>query len=77
MPHLNIYVDESAGKLIAKAAKRESLSLSRWARGKLLAAAGSPEWPADYPELLGSIRDETFVAPRESAPDRDQAARFE
>jgi hypothetical protein len=77
MPHLNIYVDESAGKLIAKAAKRESLSLSRWARGKLLAAAGSPEWPTDYRELLGSIVDETFVAPAEGTPDRDQVVRLE
>ena len=77
MPHLNIYVDESAGKLIAKAAKRESLSLSRWARGKLLAAAGAPEWPADYSAVLGSIDDENFVAPAESALGQDQAARFE
>ena len=77
MPHLNIYVDESAGKLIAKAAKRDSLSLSRWARGKLLAAAGAPEWPADYSAVLGSIDDENFVAPAESALGQDQAARFE
>jgi len=76
MPHLNIYVDESDGKLITKAAKRESLSLSRWARGKLLAAAGAPEWPADYRELLGSLRDETFVSPPECVSGRDQVPRF-
>jgi hypothetical protein len=77
MPHLNIYVDEPAGKLIAKAAKRESLSLSRWAREKLLAAAGSPEWPAGYRELLGSIKDKKFVAPPEGVAARDQLADFE
>ena len=77
MPHLNIYVDEPSGKVIAKAAKREALSLSRWARGKLLAAAGAPEWPADYSAVLGSIHDETFAAPAESALGQDQAVRFE
>lgn len=77
MPHLNIYVDEPSAKVIAKAAKREALSLSRWARGKLLAAAGAPEWPADYSEVLGSIHDEDFVAPAESALGQDQAVRFE
>jgi len=77
MPHLNIYVDEPAGKLIAKAAKRDSLSLSRWAREKLLAAAGAPEWPAGYRELLGSIKDEKFVAPPEGDSAQDQLAHFE
>ena len=77
MPHLNIYVDEPSAKVIAKAAKREALSLSRWARGKLLAAAGAPEWPADYRAVLGSIHDESFVAPAESALGQDQAVRFE
>lgn len=77
MPHLNIYVDEPSAKVIAKAAKRESLSLSRWARGKLLAAAGAPGWPADYRGVIGSIDDDTFVAPAESAVGYDQAVRFE
>ena len=77
MPHLNIYVDEPAEKLIAKAAKRESLSLSRWAREKLLAAAGAPEWPAGYRKLLGSIDDDRFVAPPEGAPAGGQLANFE
>lgn len=76
MPHLNIYVDESAEKLIAKAAKRESLSLSRWAREKLLAAAGAPEWPAGYSKLLGSIEDDSFVAPADVVSVQDQLARF-
>ncbi|MFM8658080.1 MAG: hypothetical protein ACKOD5_13265 [Chthoniobacterales bacterium] len=77
MPHLNIYVDEPSARVIAKAARREALSLSRWARGKLLAAAGAPEWPKDYGSVLGSIDDERFVAPAESALGQDQAARFE
>jgi hypothetical protein len=77
VPHLNIYVDEPAGRLIARAAKRDSLSLSRWAREKLLAAAGAPEWPAGYRELLGSIDDDSFLVPAEDAVARDQMARFE
>ncbi len=74
MPHLNIYVDEPAGRLIAKAAKRESVSLSRWAREKLLEAAGPPAWPDGYHSLLGSIKDRKFVAPPEGDAEFDQSA---
>lgn len=77
MPHLNIYVDEPAGRLIARAAKRESLSLSRWAREKLLAAAGAPDWPAGYRAVLGSIKDEEFSAPPDGDLTRDQMPSFQ
>jgi len=69
MAQLTIYLDEESGRLIEKAARRESVSLSRWAREKLLHAAGAPAWPENYAELLGSIDDTTFVPPPESAPD--------
>lgn len=72
MPHLNIYVDELAGRRIVRAAKRESLSLSRWAREKLLAAAGAPEWPTGYRGVLGSIKDRKFTAPPEADAGLDQ-----
>jgi hypothetical protein len=76
MPHLNIYVDEPAGRLIAEAAKRESVSLSRWAREKLLAAAGAPDWPSGYGDVIGSLQDETFVEPAEDDAGLDQTATF-
>jgi len=74
MPQLNIYLDAEASRLIESAAKRESMSLSRWAREKLVLAAGSPEWPEGYAELFGSIRDNTFCAPDELSRDLDQHA---
>ncbi|MBE2179624.1 MAG: hypothetical protein IAE97_04055 [Chthoniobacterales bacterium] len=77
MPHLNIYVDEAAGRAISRAAKRESVSLSRWAREKLLAAAGAPDWPAGYREVMGSITDDKFVAPADEASSHDQPAALE
>lgn len=76
MPHLNIYVDEQAERRIVRAAKRESLSLSRWAREKLLAAAGAPDWPADYKNVLGSIKDRKFTAPPEGDARLDRTPPF-
>lgn len=76
MPQLNIYLDADSERLIERAAKRESTSLSRWAREKLLAAAGSPSWPEDYAAALGSISDPSFVAPTEPEGHGDQAAEF-
>ncbi len=77
VPHLNIYVDEKAGRFITQAAKRERVSLSRWAREKLLAATGSHDWPAGYRELIGSVEDDDFVAPPEGRPELDQPASWE
>ena len=77
VPHLNIYVDEPAARRIVKAAKSESLSLSRWAREKLLAAAGTPDWPVGYSDVLGSVQEESFIAPQDPPPEEDPMARFE
>jgi hypothetical protein len=74
MPQITIYLDTGSSLLIEQAAKRASLSLSRWARQKLLLAAGSPSWPEDYSSVLGSISDPTFQAPREADQSVDQMA---
>jgi hypothetical protein len=76
MAQLTIYLDEKSGKLIERAARRESLSLSRWAREKLVLAAGSPEWPDGYESVLGSISDASFRAPADGDAARDQGAVF-
>ncbi|MEI6322423.1 MAG: toxin-antitoxin system, antitoxin component [bacterium] len=76
MPQLTIYLDAKAGRLIERAAKLEDLSLSRWAREKLVLAAGAPDWPTGYDSVLGSIRDPSFMIPSEADPSGDQEANF-
>jgi len=76
MPQLTIYLDAKAGRLIERAAKLEDLSLSRWAREKLVLAAGAPDWPEGYGSVLGSIADASFRIPAECDSSGDQAAEF-
>jgi len=77
MAQLTIYLDAKSDRLIERAAKRDALSLSRWAREKLILAAGAPAWPEGYAEVLGSISDRSFQAPADTARSRDQAADFD
>jgi len=77
MAQLTIYLDANSSGLIEAAAKREALSLSRWAREKLVLAAGSPAWPKGYASVLGSISDDTFRVPDEINERNDQSAEFE
>jgi hypothetical protein len=77
MPQLNIYLDAESERLIESAAKRDSRSLSRWAREKLLLAAGSPVWPEHYASVVGSINDPSFVPPAEPEAHGDEAAAFD
>ena len=76
MAQLTIYLDPKSGRLIARAAKREALSLSRWAREKLVLAAGAPAWPEGYASVLGSISDASFHAPADGEGKNDQMADF-
>jgi len=73
MPQLNIYLDEKTEKAVWSAARRESLSLSKWARGVLLRAAGEgAKWPVDYQDVLGSLEDESFCVPSDTECILDQ-----
>lgn len=74
MAQLTIYLDAEAERLIERAAKRESVSLSRWAREKLVLAAGAETWPEGYESVLGSLRDPSFCAPDELSAGLDQTA---
>lgn len=76
MAQLTIYLDAKSGRLIERAAKREALSLSRWAREKLVLAAGAPAWPRGYASVLGSISDTSFQAPADGGEGKDQRADF-
>lgn len=76
MPQLTIYLDKEAEKRISRAARRESMSLSRWAREKLVLAAGAPAWPKGYEQLLGKLDDPTFTTPPEAEGILDTPADF-
>jgi hypothetical protein len=76
MGQVTIYLDKKSERLIVRAAKKESLSLSRWAREKLVLAAGAPEWPKGYASLLGSLSDPSFRAPSDGDKTKDQTANF-
>jgi len=77
MAQLNIYIDAKSSRLIESAAKRESLSLSRWAREKLVLAAGAPAWPDGYRSVLGSISDDSFAAPPEPDASAGETVNFD
>ena len=76
MPQLTIYLDKKSGQIIELAAHRASQSVSRWARDKLVLAAGAPDWPDGYPDLLGQLNDPTFHAPPELPAELDAPANF-
>ena len=78
MAQLNIYLDSKTEKEVRKAAERHALSLSKWAGDVLRRAAMSEQvWPENYADLLGSIDDETFIAPPDSPAHFDQPVCFD
>lgn len=74
MPQITIYLDEQSSHLISSAAKQAGVSLSSWARDKLVQAAGAPAWPDGYASLLGSLQDDTFHIPEDRPPEKIPAA---
>jgi hypothetical protein len=62
MPQLSIYLDETALKKVEKAAKLKNVSVSRWVRESLIRSLEN-EWPENFFELFGSIRDDSFRSP--------------
>lgn len=72
MSQLTIYLDKQTEDKARRAAKREGMSLSGWARAKLNAAADEGKiWPEGYFELFGIVKDTTFTVPEDLPVDRD------
>lgn len=59
MAQLSLYIDQDTLKKVEKAAKMEKTSISKWVCQKLRLAL-SNEWPDNYFELFGSIKDHSF-----------------
>ena len=70
MSQLTIYLDAKALKDVQTAARREKLSVSRWACLRLTQAAHRA-WPKDYFELFGALKGAALERPPQGAPERD------
>ena len=63
MPQISLYIDEKTLKKVEIAAKQSHLSISKWVAEQIKSKI-DPVYPADYKDLFGSIKDDTFVKPK-------------
>lgn len=61
MPQISLYIDEETLSKIEKAAKKEQISISKWV-GINIKRTFKSEYPENYFDLYGSVKDETMVA---------------
>lgn len=64
MPQISLYVDEKTLKKVESAAKQCHLSISKWVAEQIKSKL-DPVYPANYEKLFGSIKDDTFVRPKD------------
>lgn len=64
MPQLSLYIDQSTLKKVEKAAKNDNISISKWVCRKLSSSI-QDDWPENYFDLFGSIKDESFKRPEQ------------
>ena len=64
MPRLSLYLDEATLKMVERAARTSSISVSRWIRNRATQSL-KDDWPDEYFALFGAIKDDTFAAPEE------------
>jgi hypothetical protein len=66
MAQLTIYLDEKTLRKVRNAAKLGQLSVSQWARKKLISAI-EKDWPEDYFSVFGSLKDTDIDRPPQPA----------
>ena len=64
MPQISLYIDDKTLKKVEDAAKRQHTSISKWVAEQLRSTV-DPVYPAQFEELFGSIKDETFMESKE------------
>ena len=64
MPQISLYIDEKTLKKVETAASKQHVSISKWVADQLRIKV-EPTYPANFEELFGSIKDETFSRPKE------------
>lgn len=70
MPQISLYIDKGTLEKIKRAAEAEQLSISKWV-GKQLNKSLQANYPEDFQDLFGSIRDESFTIPERKPADSD------
>ncbi len=70
MPQISLYIDKETLEKIEKAADAEKTSISKWV-GKQLKKSLQTEYPEDFKNLFGAIRDESFRVPEREPFDAD------
>ena len=63
MPQISLYIDEKTLKKVESAAKQSHLSISKWVAEQIKSKL-DPVYPTNYERLFGSIKDDTFVRPK-------------
>ena len=78
MPQLSLYLEDKEMETLREDAKREGVSLSRYAARLIRENAGRSKWPAGYwDSVYGCLDDETFVVSSEGlSPEFDDAAEW-
>ena len=61
MAQLTLYLDDATSKALDKAAKRDGMSRSAWAREALQAKLPPSKWPAEWLAALGTWSDDRTV----------------
>ena len=74
MSQLTIYLDEASMRQIKRSARRERVSVSKWARRRLCEAVRHT-WPADYFQHFGALADTDLSRPPQSDMPADASRR--
>ena len=64
MPQISLYIDGDTLRKVEDAAARQKISISKWVAEHIRACI-EPAYPPDFPDLFGSIPDDTFSRPQE------------
>jgi uncharacterized protein (DUF1684 family) len=70
MSHLSLYLDRETETIVRKAAKKNSLSLSKWISRQLKKSARD-EWSDNFKKLAGSIPDMPLIEEIRKGPGID------
>ncbi|MDR1893860.1 MAG: hypothetical protein LBQ61_04105 [Spirochaetales bacterium] len=62
MPQISLYIDENTLKKVEKRAKQAHTSVSKWV-GNSIKKSINDEYPEDFLELFGALKDIPFKRP--------------
>ena len=75
MAQLSLYLDDCALAALKEGARREGISMSRYAADSIV-ERGRFGWPAGFFDVYGSVSDDTFAAPQDVDSGLDEAVSF-